>query len=186
MADSQQTRQKTPEENFRELYKRTAELNDKVSALLSPAWGSEMGILPTEHPLYQGEKPSSAQEEQGAPVDWQAIVERRERDLKKVDMARYLAEQERDEARQWARHGYEIGQKHCGWSDHGVAPAWLTEGWPPHIDSCEHLKQMAEFDEALARVRAARDRMARGRDVDAIWCLDLLDAALNGTGEAHD
>jgi hypothetical protein len=59
-----------------------------------------------------------------------------------------------NEARQWARHGYEIGQRHCGWSDHGVAPAWLTEGWPPHIDSCEHLQQMAEFDMALTRVRA--------------------------------
>lgn len=66
---------------------------------------------------------------------------------------------ELDEARQWARHGYEIGQRHCGWSDHGVAPAWLTEGWPPHIDSCEHLKQMAEFDMALARVRALADRL---------------------------
>lgn len=64
---------------------------------------------------------------------------------------------ERDEARQWARHGYEIGQRHCGWSDHGVAPAWLTEGWPPHIDSCEHLKQMTEFDMALTRVRAVVD-----------------------------
>jgi hypothetical protein len=62
------------------------------------------------------------------------------------------AEAERDEARQWARHGYEIGQKHCGWSDHGVAPGWLTEGWPPHFDSCEHLKQAAEYDTALGRV----------------------------------
>jgi hypothetical protein len=58
-----------------------------------------------------------------------------------------------EEARQWARHGYEIGQRHCGWTDHGVAPAWLTEDWPPHIDSCEHLKQAAEYDEALTRVR---------------------------------
>ncbi|MGW0014743.1 hypothetical protein ACWDVX_33955 [Streptomyces tendae] len=63
------------------------------------------------------------------------------------------------EARQWARHGYEIGQSHCGWSDHGVAPTWLTEGWPPHIDTCEHLKQMAEFDEALTRVRALATRL---------------------------
>lgn len=60
---------------------------------------------------------------------------------------------DREEARMWARHGYEIGQKHCGWTDHGVAPDWLTEGWPPHIDNCEHLQQMAEFDEALTRVR---------------------------------
>jgi hypothetical protein len=61
--------------------------------------------------------------------------------------------QQIDEARQWARHGYEIGQKHCSWSDHGVAPDWLTEGWPLSFDSCEHLLKAAEFDEALARVR---------------------------------
>lgn len=58
-----------------------------------------------------------------------------------------------EEARMWARHGYEIGQRHCSWSDHGVAPAWLTEGWPPHFDSCEHLKRAAEYEEALTRVR---------------------------------
>ncbi|MGW1949056.1 hypothetical protein ACWCRC_32630 [Streptomyces sp. NPDC001940] len=57
------------------------------------------------------------------------------------------------EARQWARHGYEIGQRHCGWTDHGVAPDWLTEGGPRSFDSCDHLKQAAEFDEALTRVR---------------------------------
>lgn len=73
-------------------------------------------------------------------------------DFADLTEAKRLTEQ-RDEARSWARHGYEIGQKHCGWSDHGVAPDWLTEGWPPHIDSCEHLKQMAEFDEALTQVR---------------------------------
>lgn len=58
-----------------------------------------------------------------------------------------------EEARQWARHGYEIGQRHCGWTGHGVAPGWLTEGWPRAFDSCEHLKQAAAFDEALTRVR---------------------------------
>jgi hypothetical protein len=63
------------------------------------------------------------------------------------------AEAERAEARMWARHGYEIGQRHCSWSDHGVAPAWLTEGWPPRFDSCEHLKRAAEYEEALTRVR---------------------------------
>ncbi|MGW2550723.1 hypothetical protein [Streptomyces sp. NPDC001635] len=74
--------------------------------------------------------------------------------------SRRQLETERDEARTWARHGYEIGQKHCGWSDHGVAPAWLTDGWPPHIEACEHLKQMAEFDEALARVRSLPEQPA--------------------------
>lgn len=53
-----------------------------------------------------------------------------------------------NEARMWARHGYEIGQRHCGWSDHGVAPEWLTEGFPPHIDSCEHLQRSADLETA--------------------------------------
>ena len=83
------------------------------------------------------------------------------------------------EARSWARHGYEIGQRHCGWADHGVAPAWLTEGWPPHIESCEHLKQAADLDEALARVRA---EVARIRSITPTWgpVADLIEAALNG------
>jgi hypothetical protein len=68
------------------------------------------------------------------------------------------AEAERNEARQWARHGYEIGQQHCGWSDHGVAPDWLTEGWPAHFDGCEHLQQASEWDEALTRVRNLPER----------------------------
>lgn len=59
-----------------------------------------------------------------------------------------------NEARLWARHGYEIGQKHCGWTDHGVAPAWLTDGWKPgDLNSCEHLKRASEYDEALTRVQ---------------------------------
>lgn len=61
------------------------------------------------------------------------------------------AEAERNDARMWARHGYEIGQRHCSWSDHGVAPGWLTEGWPNSFDSCEHLKQAAEYDTAICR-----------------------------------
>lgn len=32
-----------------------------------------------------------------------------------------------EEARRWARHGYEIAQRSATWSDHGVAPKWLTE-----------------------------------------------------------
>lgn len=35
------------------------------------------------------------------------------------------------DARSWARHGYEIGQRSCTWSDQGVAPTWLTEGHTP-------------------------------------------------------
>ena len=90
--NSQKARETTPEENFRELYKRFAQLNDKVSALLAPAWDSEMGLIPSDHPLYQGEKPVQEQE-QGAPVDWRAVVERRERELKTVGEARHAAEQ---------------------------------------------------------------------------------------------
>lgn len=36
-----------------------------------------------------------------------------------------------EDARSWARHGYEIGQRSCTWSDHGVTPAWLTDGHKP-------------------------------------------------------
>ncbi|MFJ3021455.1 hypothetical protein ACIPH4_10955 [Streptomyces tendae] len=97
MPNSQKTREMTPDENFRELYKRFAQLNDKVSALLNPAWGSEMGLIPTGHPLYEGEKPEETQE-QDAPVDWRAVVQRRERDLKAVGEAQQKAVEERDDA----------------------------------------------------------------------------------------
>lgn len=76
------------------------------------------------------------------------------------------------EARQWARHGYEIGQKHCGWSDHGVAPDWLTEGWPRHIDSCDHLKRATGLDEAVARVRATPNEpecMNANQEHPGVW-----------------
>ncbi|WP_432136800.1 hypothetical protein [Streptomyces sp. bgisy154] len=57
MADSQQTRPATADEQFRKLFDRTAKLADQVSALLAPDWGSEVGIIPTGHPLYVGERP---------------------------------------------------------------------------------------------------------------------------------
>ena len=38
-----------------------------------------------------------------------------------------------EEARSWARHGYEIAQRTASWSDHGVAPKWLTEGHDPAL-----------------------------------------------------
>jgi hypothetical protein len=84
-----------------------------------------------------------------------------------------------EEARSWARHGYEIGQKHCSWSDYGVAPAWLTEGWPPHIGSCEFLKEAARYDETLTRVRAA----LRNPDAyeDAADVIRAVRDALQGT-----
>ncbi|MER5694902.1 hypothetical protein ACWDBO_31330 [Streptomyces mirabilis] len=88
--NQQQTREQTPEEQFRMLFDRTAKLNDAVSALLAPRWGSENGIIPSDHPLYVGEE--AAGEEQAAPVDWQAIVRDRERELKKVGEARHRAE----------------------------------------------------------------------------------------------
>lgn len=65
------------------------------------------------------------------------------------------------EARSWARHGYEIGQRHCGWTDHGVAPAWLTEGWPPHIDNCQHLTELAEVREERLKYGTECNRLSR-------------------------
>lgn len=72
--------------------------------------------------------------------------------------ARYLLA----EARSWARHGYEIGQRHCGWTDHGTAPAWLTDGWPPHVEACEHSARAVEYDTALTRVRGLPDEPNQG------------------------
>lgn len=73
------------------------------------------------------------------------------RELEKSEDARAHLRDERTEARMWARHGYEIGQRHCSWTDHGVAPGWLTEGWPNHFDACEHLRKAAEYDTAICR-----------------------------------
>lgn len=59
------------------------------------------------------------------------------------------------EARSWARHGYEIGQRSALWSDHGVAPAWLTEGWPAHFDTDPVTKILTQLDELLLHYRDA-------------------------------
>lgn len=83
----QPVRQPTPDEHIRELYRRTAELGDRVAALINPAWGIKTGVLPEDHPFHPGAG------EQGAPVDWQAIAQQRERELKKVGEARHRAEQ---------------------------------------------------------------------------------------------
>jgi hypothetical protein len=40
-----------------------------------------------------------------------------------------LLRRELDEARMWAKHGYEIGQRSATWSDHGVAPRWLIDSY---------------------------------------------------------
>lgn len=40
------------------------------------------------------------------------------------------------EARMWARHGYGTGQRHCSWSDFGIAPTWLTEGYTVPEQRC--------------------------------------------------
>jgi hypothetical protein len=80
-------------------------------------------------------------------------------ELTRSENARDELRKQRDEARMWARHGYEIGQKHCGWTDHGVAPGWLTDGWPPHFDSCEHLKRASDYDMAISRGLQVADEL---------------------------
>lgn len=94
------------------------------------------------------------------------------RQLEESEAARKHLRRERADARMWARHGYEIGQKHCGWVDHGVAPDWLTEGWPPAFDSCRHLKEAAELDAALSRVRSLPtkpDAMNAQQEHPGVW-----------------
>lgn len=68
MPNSEQNRQLTTDEQFKMLFKRTAQLSDRVSALEGP------------------------KAEQGAPVDWQATVQRRERELKAEGGRRHQAE----------------------------------------------------------------------------------------------
>jgi hypothetical protein len=90
------------------------------------------------------------------------------------------------EARSWARHGYEIGQKHCGWTDHGVAPDWLTEGWPPHIESCEYLKQAAEYDEAISRVRELHQPVEYRGQTICRECSACAGSSTDNAPVAHD
>lgn len=101
--------------------------------------------------------------------------------------AKQLIEQ-RDEARQWARHGYEIGQKHCGWTDHGVAPDWLTEGWPTHFDSCKYFKQASEYDTALSRVLQVADDLENEEAHGGVWDANQQAARLirAAVGRARD
>ncbi|MDX3183546.1 hypothetical protein PV334_20070 [Streptomyces sp. ME02-7008A-1] len=79
-----------------------------------------------------------------------------------------------DEARMWARHGYELGQRSCTWSDHGVAPAWLTEGWPTHLpsDLVPNEEQPVQPDRA-----ALRDRIRRAvcEAEGFAWDTDMLE-----------
>lgn len=67
--------------------------------------------------------------------------------------------EERDEARSWARHGYEIGQKSLLWSDYGVAPQWLTEGWPNHFGADPLTKVLTQLDELLLHYRSAKNTL---------------------------
>jgi len=92
------------------------------------------------------------------------------------------------EARSWARHGYEIGQRHCGWTDHGVAPAWLTEGWPPHIDGCQHQNELAALRPLIDRLLTAQGRMlehwADASAEPAMACRNAMWAELHAAAHA--
>lgn len=99
-----------------------------------------------------------------------------------------LLESQLEDARTWARHGYEIGQKHCGWTDYGVAPDWLTEGWPTHFDSCKHLKQATEYDTALSRVLQVADDLENEEAHGGVWDANQQAARLirAAVGRARD
>lgn len=66
------------------------------------------------------------------------------------------------EARSWARHGYELGQRSYTWSDHGVAPAWLTEGHDP--EALAGPDPHAACEAALTEARAQVDQLTTERD----------------------
>lgn len=112
------------------------------------------------------------------------------RELLKSDDARAHLQDELSDARLWARHGYEIGQKHCGWTDHGTAPVWLTDGWPNSFDACEHLKRAAELEASEdVRKRVAKEQKAAlldalGMDPTRDW--DDIRNAAAGIREQRD
>lgn len=66
-----------------------------------------------------------------------------------------------DEARSWARHGYEIGQRSCLWADHGVAPKWLTAGWEGNrFPACSHMEITGQLEEERSRLTRDRNEYA--------------------------
>lgn len=140
--NQQQTRNTTPEEDIRVLFSRTAKLNDAISALLAPEWGSEMGIIPPGHPLYVGEKPTAAEGEQAAPVDWQAITKQREKELKAVGEARHRAEKQRNQLAATLSAALTCMELHWAHSDfHGPEDSRVTpemfKSWRAALDQVE-------------------------------------------------
>lgn len=68
------------------------------------------------------------------------------------------AEEQLAEARSWARHGYEIGQRSCTWSDYGVAPKWLTyEPLPSGPPADETPAEAGRIDDAYWAAKDADD-----------------------------
>lgn len=54
-------------------------------------------------------------------------------ELMRAAIAAYLSDTSAlDEARMWARHGYELGQRFAYWTDPGTAPEWLTQPHEPN------------------------------------------------------
>ena len=136
----QQNRPPTPEEDIRDLYSRVAKLNDAMSALLDPEWGAQAGILPDLHPLHPARQAMPLQalagdQEQAAPVDWEAVVKRRERELKQVGEARHRAEQQRDRYAALVRDFVDTDS--CRSDHHGHCQ---THGWTTINPSCPHYR----------------------------------------------
>lgn len=64
------------------------------------------------------------------------------------------------EARHWARHGYEIGQRSCTWADHGVAPEWLTEGHRPEALRSQ-VEEAGETQNYIAELEGLTTRLSQ-------------------------
>jgi hypothetical protein len=54
--------------------------------------------------------------------------------------------EERDEARRWACHGFEIGQRSATWADEGVAPQWLLDSYKPKPPVCKGIEGATGID----------------------------------------
>lgn len=108
------------------------------------------------------------------PVDWSRVNETQARAAGALRLAQERTDIARDMDR-LAKRKHELldalGMDH-------------TRDWDDIRNAARGLRRERDAQgEALEQVRAARERIARSRGVDAIWCLDQLDAAL-GTPNA--
>jgi hypothetical protein len=91
MADSEQTRPPTVDEQLRKLFDRTAQLSDSVAALLAPEWGASAGLIPQGHPFH----PETVAAKQAAQEEATALGEDAQRTTRREALRNLLGRLDR-------------------------------------------------------------------------------------------